>query len=65
MLALLQKGQKNDGPIWEFQRVVMGVRDFLIDLSEDRSLMLYSTVALGPRTQTPDFVCEGQLCTGH
>jgi hypothetical protein len=35
---------------------VMGVRDFLIDLSEDRSLMLYSTVALGPRTQTPGYV---------
>jgi hypothetical protein len=32
LLTLLQKRQENDGPICEFQRVVMGVRDFLVDL---------------------------------
>jgi hypothetical protein len=63
LLALLQERQENDAPVWKFQRVVMGRREFFVDLSEDRSVMLYNTAAPGPETLTPDFVREGQFCT--
>jgi hypothetical protein len=34
--ALFQKGQKHDLLIREFEGVVMGAKDFFIDLTKDR-----------------------------
>jgi hypothetical protein len=59
LLASLQKRQKHDLTIWEFQGVMMCGRLF-VDLSEDRGLVF----DLGPpRQQTfPSNVgCKGQL----
>jgi hypothetical protein len=36
LLALFQKGQNHDLPIREFEGVVMGAKDFFIDLTKDR-----------------------------
>ena len=50
MLTLFQKVQQNDPAIWKFQRIVMGCRVVLIDLSEDCGLVDDSV--LGPQRRT-------------
>ncbi len=65
LLSLFKQSQKNDLAIREFQGVVVRSGDALIDLAEDRGLVLDS--AFGPRPQTYSFnlVCEGQLSAGQ
>jgi hypothetical protein len=63
LLALFQKRQENDGPIWEFQRVVMGGWDFLVDLSEDRSPVPDDPLIPKPYAHAPDLVRKGQFRT--
>jgi hypothetical protein len=60
-LACFQKRQENDLPIWEFERIVMGVWDFSINLTEDRSPVLYHVPTPGGHTLTPDFLRKRQL----
>ena len=65
LLALFQKGQKARSSHPGFKGVVMGAKDFFIDLTKDRSPVLDHAFTPGPRTQTLKIVCEGQFCAGQ
>jgi len=47
-LALVEKRQQNDLPVREFEGVVMSVQDFLVDLTEDSSLVFDRGPTPGP-----------------
>jgi hypothetical protein len=60
LLASLQKRQKHDLVIWEFQCIMMDCGPLFVDLSEDRSFV-FDLDAPWPRTFSPDLVGKGQF----
>ena len=60
LLTLFQERQQHDLPIWEFHRIVMVHRIVLIDLPEDRGLVVDNLLTPRPQTYAPNFFCEGQ-----
>jgi hypothetical protein len=65
LLPLVKQSQKNNLAVREFQGVVVRPGDALIDLAEDRRLVLDSAAVPGPQTYPFNFLCEGQLCAGQ
>ena len=65
LLSLVKQSQKNDLPVREFQGVMVGPGDALIDLAKDRGFVLYSASIPRPQTYPFNLVCEGQLCAGQ
>ena len=65
LLSLEKQSQKNDLAVREFQGVVVSPGDALIDLAEDRGLVLDSAAVPRPQTYPFNLVCEGQLCAGQ
>jgi hypothetical protein len=65
LLAIRQLGQKNDLAIWKFQRIVMGSRIVLKDLSKDCGLVVDNVLSPRPRSYTSNFLCERQLGAGQ
>jgi hypothetical protein len=65
LLTFFQERQQHDPTIREFQRVVMGCPVVLIDLSKDCGLVVDNLLTPRPHPDTPNFVCEGQLCAGQ
>ena len=63
LLTLVQQREQHDLPIRKFQRVVMRRQPFLVDLSENRALVVEHLGA--PRQKAgrfaPNFVDKGQL----
>jgi hypothetical protein len=63
-LPWLQKSEQHDGPIREFQRVVMGMLTLQIDLAEHRGLVGNGVLAPRPSAWKPDLVRNSQFCSG-
>ena len=65
LLSLVKQSQKNDLAVREFQGVMVRPWDALIDLAEDRGLVLDSAAVPRPQTYSSNLICEGQLCAGQ
>ena len=62
LLSLVKQSQKNDLAVRELQSVVVRPGNALIDLAEDRRLVLDSAAVPRPQTYPFNLVREGQLC---
>ena len=65
LLSLVKQSQKNNLAVREFQGVVVRSGNALIDLAEDRRLLLDSAAVPRPQTRPFNLVCEGQFCAGQ
>jgi hypothetical protein len=65
LLCLVKQSQKHDLAVGEFQGVMVRPGDALIDLAEDRRLVLDSAGIPRPQTYPSNLVREEQLCAGQ
>jgi hypothetical protein len=61
-LTVAKRGQQDDAPIWEFERVMMRSRLFLVDLSTDCDCLTNCQFSSSGRGQSY-LLGKGKLCS--